>query len=91
MKWVFVVVINALAVFGILKAYDYYLEANFRSTIPDEDADRPTMRTGELYPYTGTHMASSNEPLMRCKLIGIRQWISRDRNPSCVSRRMRER
>jgi hypothetical protein len=56
MKWIFVVLVNALAVFGILKAYDYYLETNFQSTIPDEDADRPTMRTGELYPYTGIHM-----------------------------------
>jgi hypothetical protein len=56
MKWIFLVAINALAVFGALKAYDYYLVANFRSTHPDEDADRPTMRTGELYPYTGIHM-----------------------------------
>jgi len=49
MKWAFVVLINALAVFGILKAYDYYLVANFPATSPDEDADRPTMRTGELW------------------------------------------
>src|SRR5262249_42759019 len=56
MKWTFVVLINALAIFGVLKAYDYYLVTNYRASSPDEDADRPTMRTGELYPYTGMHM-----------------------------------
>jgi len=58
-KWirrVGLVLVYVLAVFGALKAYDYYLILNFSPTIPDEDADRPTMRTGELYPYTGIHM-----------------------------------
>src|SRR5262245_20359991 len=56
MRRILLVMMYALVVFGSLKAYDYYLVANFRATSPDEDADRPTMRTGELYPYTGIHM-----------------------------------
>jgi hypothetical protein len=61
MKRVCLVLVYMLAILGALKAYDYYLILTFPAAIPDEDADRPTMRTGELYPYTGIHM----QPYMR--------------------------
>jgi hypothetical protein len=50
------VLVNVVAILAGLKAYDYYLISSYRSAVPDEDTDDPTMRTMDYYPYTGTHV-----------------------------------
>jgi hypothetical protein len=40
----------------ILKVYDVYLLSNRHAAQADEDADEPTMRTLEYYPFTGSHI-----------------------------------
>jgi hypothetical protein len=55
MKQVCLVLVHMVAVLDALKAYDYYLILTFPPAIPDKVADRETMRTGELYLYTGIH------------------------------------
>jgi hypothetical protein len=51
-----VVLVNVAAILAGLKAYDYYLISTYRAAVPDEDADHPTMRTMDYYPYTGAHV-----------------------------------
>src|SRR5580692_4638472 len=36
-----------------LKLFDIYLMSHRHATYPDEDADEPTMRTMDNYPFTG--------------------------------------
>jgi lysophospholipase L1-like esterase len=43
------------AALAALKAYDWHLMQR-PAVIPDLEMDRPTMRTAEIYPYTGIHM-----------------------------------
>jgi hypothetical protein len=40
----------------ILKVYDVYLLSHRQAALADEDADEPTMRTLEYYPFTGGHV-----------------------------------
>jgi len=40
----------------ILKVYDVYLLSTRHAALTDEDADEPTMRTLEYYPFTGSHI-----------------------------------
>jgi hypothetical protein len=39
-----------------LKVFDIYLLSNRHAALADEDADEPTMRTLEYYPFTGSHI-----------------------------------
>ena len=39
-----------------LKLFDWYAFNEWPPIVPDLETDRPTMRTGEFYPYTGLHM-----------------------------------
>src|ERR1700692_1944935 len=41
-----------------LKAYDVYLSSHRHAAYPDEDADEPTMRMMEYYPFTGGQIRS---------------------------------
>jgi hypothetical protein len=67
MKFVKTVIFNFLAILlsvtltiGALllcfKAYDVYLSSHRHAAYPDEDADEPTMRMLEYYPFTGGHI-----------------------------------
>src|SRR4029077_4655792 len=67
MKFVKIVIFHFLAILlsvtltiGVLllclKVFDGYLLSNRHSAVPDEDADEPTMRTLEYYPFTGAQI-----------------------------------
>jgi len=67
MKFVKTVIFNFLAILLsvtltigalllCLKAYDVYLSSHRHPAAPDDDADEPTMRTLEYYPFTGAQI-----------------------------------
>lgn len=46
-------IVTIVVIFVLLKIYDYHLISTRSAHVPDDDADQPTMRTMEYYPFTG--------------------------------------
>ena len=49
-------VLTIAALLPCLKLFDVYLLSQRHAALADEDADQPTMRTLEYYPFTGGHI-----------------------------------